>query len=69
MISLLVDIFEYLANTKVVQEVINDTFIAPEVFEFKKTVLLATLWISYGQPAHNKGAGYLFEFFLQSLSP
>ena len=30
--------------------------------------LLVTLWISYGHPARNKRAGYLFEFIYQSLS-
>ena len=32
------------------------------VIEIKTAALLAALWISYGHPAHNKRAGYSFEF-------
>ena len=35
-----------------------------ECVGIQTVALLVTLWISYGHPARNKRAGYLFEFHL-----
>ena len=35
-----------------------------ECVGIQTAALLVTLWISYGHPARNKRAGYVFEFYL-----
>ena len=39
-------------------------FIQYVIVKIQTATLLVTLWISYGHPARNKRAGYLFEFHL-----